>query len=121
MVFDPKASVRVAKLFIERPTNAKSSRQSARSRRDVASANQNRGRISPLAGHDVQHPMDAVTEIDIEMTGVSEHDDAATYLATLCPPGSVGGFVIKAVVGFDFRDHAPNHPPATSSTEDLPE
>ena len=61
---------------------------------------QHRLGIFHIAGDDVQHPMDAVAQIDIDGSSVGVEDFCSLGAALV----GVAGGVILAAVGFRFRD-----------------
>jgi len=66
----------------------------------VEAADEDGGGVIHGAGDDVEHPVEAVAEVNVEVAGLPEHDFGARGAAF----GGVAGFVVGTVVGFHFRD-----------------
>ena len=91
--------------------------QSARSGDRIESADENGRRISLRAGHQVEHFVDPINQVDVPDTTRTEHDRIAWRRS----PAGVTGFVIRSIVGFDFGDNMPAASPAPAHHQGLSE
>jgi len=85
---------------IETSIESEASSQTARTGNRFESTDKD-GRGIPLrSGHQVEHFVDSVDQIDVPDSTRAEHDRVARGAS----PGGVTGLITRSVVGFDFRD-----------------
>ena len=85
---------------IETPIESQASSHTARTGNRFEPADED-GRGIPLrSGHQVEHFVDSVDQVNVPDSTRAEHDRVARRAS----PGGVTGPIIRSVVGFDFCD-----------------